>query len=157
MCHGSGERPPTTIQIADPTIEDRLGICPLCLGSKKWPPPGDVDDTPEVEVTESILHPVPTDIPTPVRRSGARNVSDARLQSAFIDEARSAMGQPSPVYCEDFIGQQVMLIFNVDRAPVKGELTQVLNHSNGVTYLVLDDNQDVLWPLNSVQEIRPLG
>lgn len=41
LCHGSGRRPELTLQIADPSIEDRLGLCPLCLGTRKWPPPGD--------------------------------------------------------------------------------------------------------------------
>jgi hypothetical protein len=38
FCHGTGRRPELTLQLADPTIEDRLGVCPLCHGSAVWPP-----------------------------------------------------------------------------------------------------------------------
>jgi hypothetical protein len=39
FCHGTGQRPDLTIQVADPDLTDRLGLCPLCGGSRRWPPP----------------------------------------------------------------------------------------------------------------------
>jgi hypothetical protein len=62
------------------------------------------------------------------------------------------MGQPSVEAAERLLGQRVTLIFNDDRAPVTGILTQVVNHM--AAYLVLDDNKGQTYPLNGVQEIR---
>jgi hypothetical protein len=119
-------------------------------------------EVPEVEVTESALRNAYEDagvtsaaIPLVVRRSGAKNVSAPEYQTAFISEARHVMGQPSEQEAEALVGKLVTLIFNVDKAPVQGKLTAVTTHPAGApSYLVLNDDHNLLYPLNSVQEIQ---
>ena len=128
------------------------------------------EEVPEVEVTESALRnaygdagltyersPVPVESPERPpegRRSGAKNVSDPRYQSAFISEARRSMGQPSMEDAEALVGKYVEVVFNIDRPDVRGVLTRVIQHpANTPAYLQLDDEKDLI-PLNSVQEIK---
>jgi hypothetical protein len=113
------------------------------------------DEVPDVEVTTDK----PVTIPhlTVVRRSGARNVSDAKLQAAFIDEARHAMGQPGLKDVEELLGQRVLLVFNVDWPAVEGVLTDVVTHpSAGTPNLILDGYRERVYPLNAIQRIEVL-
>lgn len=118
------------------------------------------EEVPEVEVTSSLstgLVPLP-ERGLERRRSGATNVSAPHLQSAFIDEARVSMGQPSNRDCMSLLGKQVRIIFNVDKAPIVGELTRVINHpANSPTYLIIDHEEHLLYPLNSIQSIEAVG
>jgi hypothetical protein len=113
-----------------------------------------VEEVPEVQVTYagSSEHVVASERPLEGRRSGAKNVAAPEYQDAFISEARASMGQPSVEAAERLLGQRVTLVFNDDRTPVTGILTQVVNHL--AAYLVLDDNKGQTYPLNGVQEIR---
>jgi hypothetical protein len=118
----------------------------------------DAMDAPEVEVSGPL---VPTDdmmVPASqiMRRSGAKNVvTEPTLQSAFIDEARASMGQPNLEMAQALVGQKVTLIFNVDRPPVTGYLTQVIGHPSAApSYIILDDSDHVRYPLNSIQQIK---
>jgi hypothetical protein len=114
-----------------------------------------VEEVPEVEVSassRSSMHVESSVMPPEGRRSGAKNVAAPEYQDAFISEARASMGQPSVEAAERLLGQRVTLVFNDDRAPVTGILTQVVNHL--AAYLVLDDNKGQTYPLNGVQEIR---
>ena len=110
-------------------------------------------EVPEVEVTSNL--PVPTNVAPLQRRSGAKNVSSAHLQNAFISEARTAMGQPDEEEAVRAVGRVVKITFNVDKPPVSGKLTRVINHpSSAPTYVILDDDDNVLYPLNSIQSIE---
>jgi hypothetical protein len=141
---------------------------------------GGEEDVPEVEVTESAFRaahedagersPLPVESPqTPVaaRRSGAKNVSAPEYQNAFISEARHSMGQPDVQDAEALLGYVVVLIFNAETprqgstgplTQARGVLTRVMDHPSGgptnSVYLMLDDDKDAVYPLNSVQEIR---
>lgn len=109
-------------------------------------------DKDEVEVTSDLEIAVSQGLQQ-MRRSGAKNVSSPHLQNAFIDEARFAMGQPSQSTVSALVTKRVRLVFNVDKAPVTGTLTAVVNHPTS-TYLVLDDDQNLMYPLNSIQSIE---
>jgi hypothetical protein len=116
---------------------------------------GGEEDVPEVEVTYD-RSPLPVEVPeTPPegRRSGAKNLSAPEYQNAFISEARASMGMPSVQEAEALLGRSVTLVFNVDLPPVRGTLTTVTTSGN-TAYLVLDDDQHLMYPLNSIQEIR---
>ena len=118
------------------------------------------DDVPEVEVTSDRSHNlvVPPQSPPAARRSGAKNISDPHLQEAFISEARTSMGQPTEEDCRELLDRTVTLTLNASVAPVTGVLTRVIHHpSSGVVYLVLDDNGDEMYTLNSVQAIKVSG
>jgi hypothetical protein len=129
---------------------------------------GGEEDVPEVEVTSSQfraahedagerspVHVEAAEMPVAARRSGAKNVSAPEYQTAFISEARASMGQPSVQDAEALLGYVVTLTFNVDKAPVHGMLTSIIQHpASAPAYLVLDDNTALMYPLNSVQEIR---
>jgi hypothetical protein len=117
-------------------------------------------DVPEVEVTTD--KPVPISVvgdTTPVRRSGARNVSSPHLQAAFIDEARHAMGAPTVNDAQALVGQEVRLVFNVDWVAATGKLTNVVNHPSAGSgpFLILDDYRERIYPLNSIQSIEVVG
>lgn len=116
-------------------------------------------EVPEVEVTSNL----PTISATQAiegltrmpRRSAAKNVSSAHLQNAFISEARSAMGQPGEEEAVSVLGRVVKITFNVDKPPVSGKLTRVINHpSSAPTYVILDDDDNVPYPLASIQNIE---
>ena len=114
------------------------------------------EDVPEVEVTTD--KPVPISVvggTTPVRRSGAKNVSSPHLQAAFIDEARHAMGQPTVEDAQALMGKQVKIVFNVDWTPATGKLTDVVTHPSAGSgpYLILDDYRERIYPLNAIQSI----
>jgi hypothetical protein len=114
------------------------------------------DDDDEVEVTTD-MEPVPEPVaPTPIRRSGAKNLSSSHLQSAFIDEARHAMGQPSKDEVGSRIGMRVTVIFNDDHPPVTGVLMMVKHHPSAPSEITIrdDDGGSQSYPLNSIQEIR---
>ena len=131
---------------------------------------GDIP-VPEVEVTESSLRNAYGDVgstyersslpvvsperPPEGRRSGAKNVSDQRYQTAFISEARASMGQPSYEDALSLLGQYVKLTFNVDWRPAKGVLTDVVENA-GKTHLLLDNYRERVYPLNAIQSIEVL-
>jgi len=132
------------------------------------------EEVPEVEVTydevqaeeatllppkvfassSSLLHVEDPERPLEGRRSGAKNVSDRVYQNAFIDEARSVMGQPSREDAEALIGHVVKLTFNVDWSPATGVLTHVKDQHGGAPYLLLDDYRERAYPLNAIQRIE---
>lgn len=64
------------------------------------------------------------------------------------------MGQPTEEDARDLVGYQVTMIFNVDLPPKSGVLTEVITHPAAPAYLVLDNNHDVRYPLNSIQELQ---
>lgn len=114
------------------------------------------DAVPEVEVTSSRSLSL-VERPPERRRSAAKNQSAPHLQTAFMDEARASMGQPSAYAAMELLDKRVRLTFNVDKPPVEGVLTSVINHpSNAPAYLVLDNNSHLMYPLNSVQAIESL-
>jgi hypothetical protein len=92
----------------------------------------------------------------PVRRSGASNVAPAHLQTEFINAARAAMGQPDVSEVTTYLGERVTIVFNGERHPVSGVLTGIVSLPGGInSYLVLDNNEDVTYALNSIQSIGP--
>jgi hypothetical protein len=110
---------------------------------------------PEVEVTRTDLALVPQESPLVVRRSGAKNVSAPEYQTAFISEARHAMGQPTVEDVKALMGKEVVLTFNVDWRPAQGKLTDVVTHpSAGTVNLILDNYRERVYPLNAIQEIK---
>lgn len=111
---------------------------------------------PEVEVTSSrsSVHVAVPETPVAARRSGAKNVSDPHLQTAFISEARRSMGQPSLEDAWALVDKRVTLVFNVDKAPVTGVLTNVTQPSAGPGYVMLDNETNLMYPLNSIQQIK---
>jgi hypothetical protein len=114
------------------------------------------EEVPDVEVTSRGSSELVSALESPVerRRSGAKNVSSQHLQNAFIDEARHSMGQPSLEMAQALIGQRVTLTFNVDREPITGYLTNVTQPSHGPAYVMLDNDTKLMYPLNSIQEIK---
>jgi phospholipase C len=113
------------------------------------------EDVPEVEVSTALQTTTPQTPVSPVRRSGAKNVSSPHLQSAFINEARASMGQPTVAEVRAMLNYEITMIFNVDLPPRSGFLTDVIEHpSSGPAYLVLDHEDTVLYPLNSIQTIE---
>jgi len=133
-------------------------------------------EVPEVEVTESAFRnahgdvgqPVPTssssldlvavsERPVEGRRSAAKNLSDPKYQTAFISEARTSMGMPSPEDAEALVNHKVLLIFNVDKPPVSGVLLGLVYHPSmsSLPYLELDEGEP--YPISAIQEIRDMG
>jgi hypothetical protein len=114
---------------------------------------------PEVEVT-STRSPVPVESlerhPT-ARRSGAKNVSDPKYQEAFISEARHSMGQPSLEEASALVGRKVTVVFNDDTPSVRGILSTVMQPSHGPAYVMLDNDTKMMYPLNSIQEIKEVS
>jgi hypothetical protein len=118
------------------------------------------EEVPDVEVTsrgssELVSSP---ERPVEARRSGAKNVSSQHLQDAFISEARHSMGQPSLEVCQALVGQKVTLVFNAERPSgmtgATGILTDVVQPSIGPAYVMLDNDTNLMFPLNSIQEIK---
>lgn len=67
------------------------------------------------------------------------------------------MGQPSLKDAETFLGEVVVLTFNVDMTPRTGVLSDVVEHPanpNGPVYLILNDDTSSPFPLNSIQSIK---
>ena len=134
---------------------------------------GGEEEVSEVEVTESAFHaahedagersPMHAEAPqTPVaaRRSGAKNISAPEYQTAFVDEARRSMGQPSMQDAEALVDQAVIIEFNDDTPPVQGLLLSIVAHPTQRTYqLVVKITADpeppgpMFYALNSVQSI----
>jgi len=113
----------------------------------------DEDDEDEVEVTTD-LEQVRVVAPKVMRRSGAKNVvSSPHLQSAFIDEARSVMGQPTDSDVLAMITKRVRLVFNFEQEPVVGTVTEIVYHPAS-TYIVLDNDHHTMYPVNSLQSIE---
>lgn len=125
----------------------RLMIATVQHVLQQWFPAHLSDGAPEVEVTQSELQ-------LPSRRSGARNVSAPHLQSAFIDEARGAMGAPTLTDVQAMVGQTVRLVFNVDWFPVTGTLTDVVTHPSALPNLILDNYRERTYPLGAIQSIE---
>jgi hypothetical protein len=118
---------------------------------------GGEEDVPEVEVADdrSPTHVEAPQTPVAARRSGAKNVSAPEYQNAFISEARASMGMPLEQEAEAMVGKYVILVFNIDKPPVRGTLTAVTTHPSGApSYLILDDDDHSRYPLNSVQSIK---
>ena len=92
----------------------------------------------------------------PVRRSGFVNTAPPHLQSIFINAARAAMGQPDEDEAAWCLGKLVKITFNFERESITGTVTRIIRHpsSEGVTYLVLDHEEKVRYPLNSIQSIE---
>jgi hypothetical protein len=109
------------------------------------------EEVEEVEVTtKEATVAVP---PKLMRRSGAKNVSSPHLQAAFIDEARFSMGQPSRNNVQALVGKRVRLVFNDDHPPMTGVLTDLIHHPTK-PLVVLDDDDRLIYPLNSIQAIE---
>jgi hypothetical protein len=68
------------------------------------------------------------------------------------------MGQPTLEECHALIGQKVTLVFNAERPSgmtgVTGYLTNVMQPSHGPAYVMLDNDTKMMYPLNSLQEIK---
>lgn len=122
-------------------------------------------DVPEVEVTDthdrSSMHVEATQTPVAGRRSAAKNISAPEYQTAFVDEARHSMGQPSKADAEALVDQMVIIEFNDDTSPVQGLLQAVTGHPTQRTYLLVvkvvadpPPPGSMFYPLNSVQSIR---
>ena len=93
---------------------------------------------------------------SPVRRSGASNLAPANLQSAFIESARTAMGQPDKDEIQDLLGLLVTITFN-GGGSVTGTLTRIIDHPSSTpnsTYLILDDDEHTRYALFSIQSIE---
>jgi hypothetical protein len=85
----------------------------------------------------------------------SHTVVQPAYQTMFIDEARTALGQPGLNVAERLLDRRVTLIFNVDLPAKTGVLSRIISHpSVGPAYLVLDNDDDILYPLNSIQDIR---
>jgi hypothetical protein len=88
----------------------------------------------------------------------SHTVVQPAYQTLFIDEARTALGQPGLNVAERLLDHQVTLIFNVDQPAKTGVLTRIISHPTvGPAYLVLDNDDDILYPLNSIQDIREVS
>lgn len=67
------------------------------------------------------------------------------------------MGQPGLQEAESFLGEIVVLTFNQGMAPRQGVLSDIIEHPanpNGPSYLILNDDTDTPYPLNSIQSIK---
>lgn len=116
---------------------------------------------PEVEVTasaRSLMHVEAAERHPAARRSAAKNVSAPHLQNAFIDEARHSMGQPTLDDAQALIGRKVKLVFNAERPSgmtgATGMLTDVVQPAVGPAYVMLDNDTNLMFPLNSLQSIE---
>jgi hypothetical protein len=93
----------------------------------------------------------------PERRPEVKNMASPHLQSAFIDEARVAMGAPSKADAEACLGKYVVVEFNDQKPAMRGHLTRVIDHpANGGSsvYVMLDEDKQLMYPLNSIQSIK---
>lgn len=142
--------PHTEVYNAEAAAVGRM-VCDSILREFEKRMKDEEEEVEEVEVTTD-LEPVVAVSP-PMRRSGAKNVSSPHLQNAFIDEARFAMGQPSQATVESLVGKWVRLVFNFEHDPVVGRLTEIIRHPAS-TYVVLDDDQNLMFPVHSLQSIE---
>jgi hypothetical protein len=86
----------------------------------------------------------------------SKTAVDPKLQTAFADEARLAMGAPTLDEVKKLVGERVEITFNHDLQKRTGVLTTIIGESPREE-LVLDDDEDDPIFFRSIQTIKQVA